>query len=231
MLASQSSPDLMSYLVSKTQDKPFWGTPGLNIWPAYVHVHERPHSPWVSTNVYGHTQRHIHTGSYCKWKIRILILSWHHYFQESVCDCKYQVSLLGISNISKMLLILKPREVMASRQRCQQCDHSVPVSLGSSWAFAIYGGVFSAVLCSCLPVFQCRLLSLLGGPCDINLSFLYFLLFQQICLVIKHVLLHSLHKLGKLYYTSFVSICTVDPTYRFHHSEQLEPDIISSYIF
>lgn len=50
-------------------------------------------------------------------------------------------------------------------------------SLGSSWAFAIYGGVFSAVLCSCLPVFQCRLLSLLGGPCDINLSFLYFLLF------------------------------------------------------
>lgn len=115
MLASQSSPDLMSYLVSKTQDKPSWGTPGLNIWPANVHVHECPHSPWVSTNVCGHTQRHIHTGSYCKWKIRILILSWHHYFQESVCDCKYQVSLLGISNISKMLLILKPREVMASQ--------------------------------------------------------------------------------------------------------------------
>lgn len=92
-------------------------------------------------------------------------------------------------------------------------------SLGSSWAFAIYGGVFSAVLCSCLPVFQCRLLSLLGCPCDINLSFLYFLLFYLICLMIKHVLLHSLHKLGKLYYTSFVSICTVDPTYRFHHRE------------
>lgn len=83
---------------------------------------------------------------------------------------------------------------------------------GSSWAFGIYGGVFSAVLCSCLLVFQCRLLSLLGCPCDINLFFLYFFLFYQICLMMKHMLLHSLHKLEKFYYTLYVSICVIDQT-------------------
>lgn len=85
----------------------------------------------------------------------------------------------------------------------------------------------------CAPAFQFfqyRLLSFHGCPCDINLFFLSFLLFYQTCLMIKLMLLHSLHKLGKLY--SYVSIRAIDQTwYRFYHSEKPEPDIICSFIF
>lgn len=82
--------------------------------------------------------------------------------------------------------------------------------LGSSWAFGIYGGLFSCplLLPSCFPM----QITLLGCPCDISLFFLYFFLFYQICLMMKHMLLHSLRKLEKLYFTLYVPVCAIDQT-------------------